>query len=125
MITLDQAKEIVQSYGIAVPDVILQSFVDSVNAKEACLLGRVPAYSAATILMIELYTVAVLALAMGGRTVTSEGAPSGASRSFQIAQSAIKGLKSSIYTLDADGCMADLLATATAGTLAEFKVIRS
>lgn len=124
MITLDQAKEFLSGYGVQIPDVLLQAILDTVNAIEPCLDGYTPAYTEAQKTMIMLYAIGVLALSAQTRIVTSEHAPSGASRSFAHYADAIKSLKSSLSVLDKSGCTSDIIAQAGGGDYLQFDVMR-
>ncbi len=125
MITLDQAKDFIKGYGVQIHDLVLQAMVDMVNAIEPCLQGYTPAYSASQIALIQLYALGVLALTTGSRVVTSEGAPSGASRSFQAHKDALKSVKSTLAALDKSGCTADIIAAAGGSEFLEFNVRRA
>lgn len=124
MITLDQAKEFLSSYGVQISDVLLQAIVDTVNAIEPCLDGVDPPYTEAQKLMIMLYAVGVLAMSAATRIVNNEHAPSGASRGFHIYADALKSLKSSLAAMDKSGCTADIIAAAGGGSYLEFNVMR-
>lgn len=124
MITLDQAKEYLSGYGAQIPDVLLQAIIDTVNAIEPCLDGHAPAYTEAQKTMIMLYAIGVLALSAQTRIITSEHAPSGASRSFAHYTNAIKSLKSSLAAMDKDGCTAGIIEQAGGGDYLQFDVMR-
>lgn len=85
MVTLDQAKQYLASVGVTLPDVMLQILVDQANSIEECLSLH---YSPSVATLIQLYLLGLLGLASGDKYVSSETAPSGASRSYRYMSSA-------------------------------------
>jgi hypothetical protein len=116
MLTLDQAKlYLEEALGIAVPDFALQAAVDDVAARESAMTAA--GYTAATIVRIQCMAAALLAGADFVRRVQSQGAPSGASRSFKHAE-AMTQLRRSLSSLDTAGTVASLVGPdPKAGTL--------
>ncbi|MCM7424151.1 hypothetical protein M8S09_08775 [Enterobacter chengduensis] len=53
MVTLEQAKEYLQSQGITIPDFMLQALVDDVNSIQECLDAHYPASKALAITAIK------------------------------------------------------------------------
>ena len=80
MITTDQAKEYLDSVGITVPDFMLDALLEQANSIEDCLALH---YSPATATLIQCYLLALFALGQGDKYISSQTAPSGASRSFR------------------------------------------
>ena len=80
MVTLEQAKEYLESQGITIPDFVLQALVDQANSIQECLDAH---YPASTALLIQLYLLALMGLGQGDKYISSQTAPSGASRSFR------------------------------------------
>lgn len=80
MVTIEQAKEYLDSVGITLPDFILQALVDQANSIQDCLDSH---YPASTALLIQLYLIGLMGLAQGDKYISSQTAPSGASRSFR------------------------------------------
>jgi len=66
---------------VSLPDIILELLVQQANSIDACLIGA--GYSVATQSLIKLYLIRLLGTVSGDRQVTSESAPSGASRSYR------------------------------------------
>ena len=56
MVTLEQAKEYLESQGITIPDFVLQALVDQANSIQECLDAH---YPASTALLIQLYLLAL------------------------------------------------------------------
>ncbi|MDU1435743.1 MAG: hypothetical protein E6928_20925 [Citrobacter freundii] len=74
MVTLDQAKEYLESQGITIPDFVLQALVDQANSIQECLDVH---YPAPTALLIQLYLLALMGLGQGDKYISSQTAPSG------------------------------------------------
>lgn len=62
MVTLEQAKEYLESQGITIPDFVLQALVDQANSIQECLDAH---YPASTALLIQLYLLALMGLGQG------------------------------------------------------------
>ncbi|OVZ67017.1 hypothetical protein CDO43_32435, partial [Pseudomonas aeruginosa] len=81
MITVEQAREYLQSQGIDnVPDFILAAWIEQLQQVQECLDVH---YPASTALLIQAYLLALFALAQADKYISSQTAPSGASRSFR------------------------------------------
>ena len=117
MITTEQAAEYLDaSLGITLPSFILQAAVDDVGALEPSL--QAAGYTAASIVRIECMAVAIVAAAGDPRKIKSQGAPSGASRSFDNADQAMTKLRRALASLDTAGVTAMLVgADPSVGTL--------
>lgn len=117
MITTEQAAEYLDaSLGITLPGFIVQAAVDDVAALETAL--QAAGYTAAAIVRIECMAVALVAAAGDPRKIKSQGAPSGASRSFDNADDALRKLRRSLAALDTAGVTAALVgADPSTGTL--------
>jgi hypothetical protein len=108
MITTEQAKEYLKSVGITLPDFILEALVEQANSIQECLDAH---YSPATALLIQLYLLALMGLGQGDKYISSQTAPSGASRSFRY-QSFTDRWKASVNLLrglDKYGCATSLI----------------
>ena len=108
MITTAQAKEYLESVGIELPDFILQALVDQANSIQECLDAH---YPASTALLIQCYLLGLMALGQGDKYISSQSAPSGASRSFryQSFSDRWKGSVSLLRGLDTFGCATALI----------------
>lgn len=117
MLTLAEATAYLdEALGITVPAFIVQAAVDDVGALEADMTAA--GYSAATIVRIQAMAVAIVAGADSARRVQSQGAPSGASRSFKNADDALTRLRRSLAALDTAGITAGLIGPdPTTGTM--------
>jgi hypothetical protein len=108
MIDLKQATDYLDDLlGITVPSFVLQAAVDDVGAREPAMLAA--GYSAATTVRIQAMAVALLAGADFARRIQSQGAPSGASRSFKNDEDAMTELRRALSALDTAGTVADLI----------------
>lgn len=80
MVTQEQAKEYLESQGITLPDFILAALVEQANSIQVCLDAN---YTPATALLIQMYLLGLMGLGQGDKYISSQSAPSGASRSFR------------------------------------------
>jgi hypothetical protein len=117
MLTLAQATAYLdETLGITVPSFVVQAALDDVAPREAAMLAA--GYTAAATMRIQAMAVAILAGADFARRVQSQGAPSGASRSFKNDDGALTELRRALSALDTAGTVADLLGPdPSAGTL--------
>ncbi|MGV3982909.1 DUF7370 family protein [Citrobacter freundii] len=108
MVTLEQAKEYLESQGITIPDFVLQALVDQANSIQECLDAHYPASVA---LLIQLYLLALMGLAQGDKYISSQTGPNGASRSFryQSFPDRWKGALALLRGADKHGCANDLI----------------
>lgn len=108
MVTSEQAKEYLDSVGINLPSFILDALVEQANSIEMCLSAN---YSPATALLIQSYLIGLMALAQGDKYISSQSAPSGASRSFRYGSFADrwKGSLGLLRGLDKNGCTSALI----------------
>jgi len=108
MVTLEQAKEYLQSQGITIPDFMLQALVDDVNSIQECLDAHYPASKA---LAIQMYLLALMGLGQGDKYISSQTGPNGASRSFryQSFPDRWKGAMALLRVTDKHGCANDLI----------------
>lgn len=108
MLTIEQARAYLASMGITLPDEVLVPLVETINSINECLNEH---YSPAVANMIRLYLLGLHGAVSGDKYVTSEHAPSGASRSY--AYKALKDRYKSLYDLlklwDKFGCATDLI----------------
>ncbi|POP43360.1 hypothetical protein CHU32_09780 [Superficieibacter electus] len=108
MITTVQAKEYLESVGIKLPSFILDALVEQANSIDECLSAH---YSPATALLIQMYLLGMMGLGQGDKYISSESAPSGASRSFRYGSFADrwKGSLNLLRGLDKFGCATSLI----------------
>lgn len=108
MLTTDQAKEYLAAVGITLPDFLVDLLVGQANSINDCLAEH---YDDATATLIQLYLIGLLALAQGDKYISSQTAPSGASRSFRYQGFADrwKGTLNLLRGLDKYGCASDLI----------------
>ena len=108
MITTEQAKEYLASVGITLPDFILDALVEQANSIQACLDVN---YTPATALLIQMYLLGLMGLGQGDRYISSQSAPSGASRSFRYQSFADRwaGSLALLRGLDKHGCATALI----------------
>lgn len=108
MITIEQAKQYLDSVGITIPDFMLAALIEQANSVQECLSLH---YAPATATLIQAYLLALFALGQGDKYISSQSAPSGASRSFRYHGFADRwraGL-ALLRGLDTHGCTAHLV----------------
>lgn len=108
MVTKEKAKEYLESQGITLPDFVLDALVEQVNSIQDCLDAN---YPESTALLIQLYLLGLMGLGQGDKYISSQTAPSGASRSFryQSFSDRWKGALNLLRGLDKKGCATDLI----------------
>ncbi|MGP1267766.1 hypothetical protein ACJ8IM_05005 [Serratia sp. CY33525] len=108
MVTKEKAKEYLDSQGITLPDFVLDALVEQVNSIQECLDAN---YPASTALLIQLYLLGLMGLGQGDKYISSQTAPSGASRSFryQSFSDRWKGALNLLRGLDKKGCATGLI----------------
>lgn len=108
MISTTQASQYLdQALGVAVPSFILDAAVAKVAAAESSMTSA--GYSASDITLMQAMAVAIIAAAGAPRRIQSQGAPSGASRSFKNAENALTALRRALAALDTAGTVAALV----------------
>ena len=97
-----EAREYLAQLGITIPSAMLLALIDRVSAIDDCLA----AYPPETETLIRMYLFGLLAISSGGRRVSSQGAPSGASQSYSYGtiSEQMRQLKASLRILDTNGC---------------------
>lgn len=106
MLTIEDARAYLSELGLAIPDTVLTCLVASVNAAEPCLIGL--GISECSIKLALLYSVGLLAIGSGARRIRSQGAPSGASQSFDYGDPR-PGIWSALRTLGVLDCLGPIL----------------
>lgn len=101
MITVDEATAYLAELGLALPASVVTCLVEKANSVQACLDGA--GYVACDQTLIGLYLFGMLAISSGARRIKSQGAPSGASRSFDY-QDQLRQLRAMLGVLDTSGC---------------------
>jgi hypothetical protein len=96
-----------QTLGVTVPGFLLRAAVESVEALEPAMLAA--GYDEPTQIRIQAMAVAIVAAAGSPRRLASQGAPSGASRSFKYADKDMTALRRSLAALDTAGTTAQLI----------------
>ncbi|QII37886.1 hypothetical protein G3M83_09345 [Rouxiella badensis] len=114
-ITLTDVKALMAELGFTVPDVVLNLLMTKVSKADPCLDGA--GYDDETQTLMKLYAVVRLAALSGARKLSSESAPSGASRSFSYDAAGTDGLYQQILDWDTSGCLSSL---GLAGTVVGF-----
>lgn len=114
MITATQAQQYLsEALGISVPGFLVDAAVAQVATAEQAMIDA--GYTAQQQLMVQTYAVALIAAAGAPRRIASQGAPSGASRSFKNTDDALTQLRRSLAALDRAGTVAALVGPDPAG----------
>jgi hypothetical protein len=117
VITAEQAADYLDaSLGVSLPTFIVQAAVDEVATLEGDMTAA--GYSDTKQTLVQSMAVAILAAAGDPRRLQSQGAPSGASRSFKHSGNALSALRRSLAAQDIAGITAALIGPdPAAGTL--------
>jgi hypothetical protein len=108
VITADQAAEYLDAtLGVSVPSFLMDAAVVKVAAAEPAMLAA--GYSSADTILIQCMATALIAAAGAPRRIQSQGAPSGASRSFKNADNALTALRRALAALDTKATTAALV----------------
>lgn len=108
MISASQAQQYLdQALGVGLPSFLVAAAVETVEAAEPAMVAA--GYSEATQVRIQCMAVAIIAAAGDPRRINSQGAASGASRSFKNSDNALTALRRSLAALDTAGTVATLI----------------
>lgn len=108
MITSAQAAQhLEQALGIVLPGFVVDAAVAEVATAEAAMVTA--GYSATKQVLVQSMAVSIIAAAGDPRRLGSQGAPSGASRSFKNADAALSALRRSLAALDTAGTVSALV----------------
>lgn len=114
MITSAQAAQYLdQMLGVGAPGFLIDAALSDVAAYEAALTAA--GYTASSIVRIQCMAVAILVAAGDPKRTSSQGAASGASRSFKFKDGDLSALRRSLASLDTSGVVADLVGADPAG----------
>ncbi|HBS7058186.1 TPA: hypothetical protein ACMEY3_000698 [Klebsiella pneumoniae] len=105
-ITAADVQAFLGELGYAIPSSLLDPILCVVNKIIPCLDGA--GYDECTAKLILMYAAALMATSSGARRIKSQGAPSGASRSFDYGDDGITWLRDSLAKLDTSGCTGEL-----------------
>ncbi|MGG4623976.1 hypothetical protein ACLPHD_06340 [Serratia odorifera] len=119
-ITAADVQAFLGELGYSIPGALLDPILCVVNKIIPCLDGA--GYDECTAKLILMYAAALMATSSGARRIKSQGAPSGASRSFEYGDDAVKWLRNSLLALDTSGCTDGLPITA-GNTVGFFDVV--
>lgn len=108
MITSAQATQYLdQMLGVGAPAFLVDAAISDVATYEAALIAA--GYTESTIVRIQCMTVAILVAAGDPKRTSSQGAASGASRSFKFKDGDLSILRRNLKSLDKNGVMDDLV----------------
>lgn len=108
MITTTQAVEYMDmSLGIGLPSFLVTAACDRVEAVEPAMVAA--GYNEADTILMQSMAVTIVAAGGMPRRVQSQGAPSGASRSFKNAENALTQMRRVLSAMDTAGILADVV----------------
>ena len=108
MITSTQAQQYLDSaLGVSVPAFLLDAAVASVASAEQAMVDA--GYSSHTQIMIQCMAVALVAAAGDPRRLSSQAAPSGASRGFKYKDGDLTALRRSLAAMDTAGTVSAIV----------------
>lgn len=108
MITSTQATQYLdQALGVSVPAFIIEAVVQKVEAAETAMIAA--GYGDSDMVLMQCRAVAIIAAAGSPRRVTSQGAPSGASRGFKYNDKDLSALRRALAALDTAGILIPLI----------------
>ena len=96
-----------EALGITVPSFVVDAALARVETAEPAMVAA--GYSDATQTLVQTYAVALVAAAGAPRTINSQGAPSGANRSFKNDDEALSKLRRALEALDTAGTVSDIV----------------
>jgi len=106
MITADQLNEFLAQYGVSLPSFVVDAIVCQLATIAPCIDAN---YDPCTAVLIYAYAGAILAGNTSTRRVKSQGAPSGASQSFEYGTLDFTLLRRNLKGIDTFGCTTDLI----------------
>lgn len=108
MISSAQASQYLdQALGIALPAFLVAAAVEKVEALEPAMFAA--GYAEADITLIQCMAVALVAASGAPRRLSSQGAPSGASRSFKTIDGDLTALRRALAARDTAGITAGVV----------------
>lgn len=96
-----------QVLSMTLPSFVVQAALTKVEALEPAMTTA--GYDADTITLVTVMATCVVAAAGAPRQVSSQSAPSGASRAFQLQANAMSALRRSLEGLDTAGTVTDIV----------------
>ncbi|EPM0022804.1 DUF7370 family protein [Citrobacter farmeri] len=105
-ITAADVQAFLGELGYTIPAALLTPLLSLANKTIPCLEGA--GYDDDVSTLILLYATALMATSSGARRIKSQGAPSGASRSFDYTDDGIDWLRDALSQLDTSGCTSSL-----------------
>ncbi len=106
MITAEQLNDFLSQYGVSLPSVVIDAIIGQLASISPCVDAN---YSPNVATLIYLYTAAIMAGNTGVRQVKSQGAPSGASQSFDNPKAGFTQLRRTLVGIDTYGCSTSLI----------------
>ena len=108
MITTTQAAEYLdKAIGVSLPSFVVSAACDQVESAEPAMFDA--GYTEAQIDLMQAMAVAIVACGGSAKRTASQGAPSGASRSFKHQDNALSTLRRSLASMDTAGTLSAIV----------------
>jgi len=105
-ITAAQVKQQLSALGYTtVPDFMIDAYLCKLAKIEPCLIGA--GHDECDLMLIQSYAVTLMVLTAFTQRIKSQGAPSGASRSFDYSDNVLN-MRDALLALDTSGCTSGL-----------------
>lgn len=106
--TLSEAKQYLESIGVAFPDFVIEAIIEQIKERDECLRIN---YNLSAITLIYCCLIAIIAGAQSGRYVSNRGLSGGLYQGFTYKDSAdlYKSQLSLLKSLDKKGCVSGLI----------------
>jgi len=106
LITIEDVKPLMADLGFSVPDTVLNLLLEQAAAASVCMDGA--GYTDSVQKLLLIYAVTRLAALSGAKKLSSQSAPSGASRSFTYDAAGTDHLYRQIQSWDTNECLSSL-----------------
>ena len=110
MITAEQLNQFLSEYGVSMPSIIADAIIEQLTTIAPCVDAN---YPPATANLIYVYAGAIMYGNTGTRQIKSQGAPSGASRSFDNMVNGFTQLRRTLSGIDTFGCTTGIIGADT------------
>lgn len=106
--TLEQAKQYLNSIGVTFPDFVIEAIIEQMKEKDDCLNAN---YSPSAVLLIYCYLLALIGGAQSGMYISNRGLSGGLYQGFTYKDSGVlfRSQLALLRALDKKGCVSDLI----------------
>ena len=100
-ITAAQVKQQLSALGYTIPDFMIAAYICKLDSISECLAAA--GHDECDLMLIQIYAVTLMAITANAQRISSQSAPSGASRSFNYSGD-VKNMRNALRALDTSGC---------------------